>query len=927
MKKLLSLIGLLLGSLLYAQAPQFIHYQAVIRDANGAVISNQTIALKLEITQGTNTYTEIQSITTNNLGLVNLNVGTTPAPNSIPFADIDWADGNTSLITWYDPTNTQSNWQYISSSNLASVPYALYAENVFSGNFNDLTNVPTIDTSETNEIQQLFIIGDTLMLTSGGSVVLPFDPDMDSTNEIQSLTIVGDTIALSSGGSVVLPFDPDMDSTNEIQSLTIVGDTIALSSGGSVVLPFDPDMDSTNELQSLIYQNDTLSLSSGNSVILPLSSKAESLNDLNDAISSQSKLALGIGALNSNSTSTDNVAVGMSSLTSVTSGESNSSFGSNSMAGNLTGNHNTAAGYYAMRYNTAGSRNTGVGSRVLMFATGSDNSAIGEQALYSSSGNGNIALGNGAQYNTTSGSLNNAIGYNTLSQNNTGSGNTAVGHTAMIGNTSGSNNVALGYNANVGDTALSNAIAIGYNSVVNASNSIQLGNTSITKVITSGEYVGAGFNITDSSSGTGNVIAELNSNSKGFLLPRMTQVERDSIANPPVGLMIYCTDCITGGELESFNGSVWRSSSFTSVNTIPALNTNAPDFVNADSAQLSFVVINSGGLTLLSAGIELALDGSFSTSIAMFSSTSPTTGTNLANFGSLLPNTTYYYRGFASNALGVAYGNIGSFTTLPNSSGVTPPAIIISPTSTANHISINIGASFISPGTNPILFKGFCYSLTASPDFSYFTSEGANSTNYSSLIGNLLSDTTYYIKAYAATALDTFYSNITSVNTTVASQFYVGQLHNGGVIFYLDSTGSHGLIAAPSDLGRYQWGCQGNLIDSTQSGLGYGEYNSTRISANCFSTSPTAASACLNAVINGFGDWYLPSFNELQLLKTNLYDNGYTQYFDTDEGSYWSSTEISATQAMQLEFYFGGWYVGTPPGKTNQRKVHPIRSF
>jgi hypothetical protein len=190
-----------------------------------------------------------------------------------------------------------------------------------------------------------------------------------------------------------------------------------------------------------------------------------------------------------------------------------------------------------------------------------------------------------------------------------------------------------------------------------------------------------------------------------------------------------------------------------------------------------------------------------------------------------------------------------------------------------------------------------------------------------------LSDTTYFIKAYAATALDTFYSNITSVNTTVASQFYVGQLYNGGVIFYVDSTGSHGLIASTNDLGRYQWGCQGNFIDSTQSGLGYGEYNSTRISANCYSTSPTAASACLNAVISGYGDWYLPSYNELQLLKTNLYNNGYTQYFGTDEGSYWSSTEISATQAMQLEFYFGGWYVGTPPGKTNQRKVHPIRSF
>jgi len=712
---------------------------------------------------------------------------------------------------------------------------------------------------------------------------------------------------------VILPFDPDMDSTNEIQFLSITGDTIALSSGGSVVLPFDPDMDSTNELQTLFYSNDTLSLSSGNSIVLPLSSKAESLDDLADAKNAIGSLALGFNSLQNDTTGNNtaignytqtqtqsgsmNVSAGVYSLNQNTSGVGNTAIGSSSLGGNTTGNSNTAIGIYALAGwsgPTTGYANTGVGSRPLAHLTsGSTNVGIGSDPLFNlKSGSNNIALGDG------------------------------VGSGLITGN----NNIFIGSFSNTSDSAIENSIAIGYGAQVYESAVIQLGNSSISKVKTYGEYVGSGMNLTDSS-GNSSVIAALNSNSKGFLPPRMTQAERNLISNPPIGLVIYCTDCISGGELQSFNGLIWRSSSFTSVNTLPALNTNAPDFINADSAQLSIVVLNSGGLTLLTTGVQLALDASFSTSTITFSSPNPTTGTNLANPGSLLPNTTYYYRGFASNALGVAYGNVASLTTLGSSSGVIPPAIIISSAPSANHISINIGASFISPGTNPILFKGFCYSLTASPNFSNYTSEGASSTNFSSLVGNLLSDTTYYIKAYAATALDTFYSNITSINTTVASQFYVGQLYNGGVIFYVDSTGSHGLIASTNDLGRYQWGCQGNFIDSTQSSLGYGEYNSTRISANCYSTSPTAASACLNAVISGYGDWYLPSYNELQLLKTNLYNNGYTQYFDTDEGSYWSSTEISATQAMQLEFYFGGWYVGTPPGKTNQRKVHPIRSF
>jgi hypothetical protein len=648
-------------------------------------------------------------------------------------------------------------------------------------------------------------------------------------------------------------------------------------------------------------------------------------------VKSSENTAIGKGAQNQTTTGGGNTSVGASSLNSNTTGSHNVAMGVNSLYNNTTGFANTSMGTYSLNSNQTGQENVAVGfSAMSGNLSGSSNTAVGLYTLYGYeglTGSYNTALGAHVLTNTKSGQGNTGIGYWVFPNLKAGSYNIGIGNNVGLNVRGASENILIGHEANVKDTMVTNSIAIGYQAVAKSSNAVQLGNSTTTTVSTNGRFEGKGGSLRDSSTLGDNAILRLSSNTKGLLLPRMTQVERNVIPNPPIGLVVYCTDCISGGELQSFNGSIWRSSSFTSVNTLPALNTNAPDFIYADSAQLSIVVLNSGGLTLLTTGVQLALDASFGTSVITFSSPNPTTGTNLANPGSLLPNTTYYYRGFASNALGVAYGNVASLTTLGNSSGVTPPAIIISSTPSANHISINIGGSFISPGTNPILYKGFCYSLTASPNFSNYTSEGANSDNFSSIIGNLLSDTTYFIKAYAATALDTFYSNITSVNTTVASQFYVGQLYNGGVIFYVDSTGSHGLIASTNDLGRYQWGCQGNFIDSTQSGLGYGEYNSTRISANCYSTSPTAASACLNAVISGYGDWYLPSYNELQLLKTNLYNNGYTQYFGTDEGSYWSSTEISATQAMQLEFYFGGWYVGTPPGKTNQRKVHPIRSF
>ena len=87
---------------------------------------------------------------------------------------------------------------------------------------------------------------------------------------------------------------------------------------------------------------------------------------------------------------------------------------------------------------------------------------------------------------------------------------------------------------------------------------------------------GTNQNITVTPSGTGNsiingsvgvgtsspaasAIVELNSTTKGFLPPRMTYSQRNSIASPAQGLIIYCTTCGASGELEVYNGSSWTN--------------------------------------------------------------------------------------------------------------------------------------------------------------------------------------------------------------------------------------------------------------------------------------------------------------------------------------------------------------------------------
>ena len=131
--------------------------------------------------------------------------------------------------------------------------------------------------------------------------------------------------------------------------------------------------------------------------------------------------------------------------------------------------------------------------------TGAYNAAFGDQSLqYNTTGQQNTALGHGALLFNTTGSYNVGIGSAALLYNDAGSSNIAIGHLSMYNNESGQNNTAIGDNSGVAAGNLNNSTAIGANAVVDASNKIQLGNTDVTTVNTSGTYTGAGFRATDS---------------------------------------------------------------------------------------------------------------------------------------------------------------------------------------------------------------------------------------------------------------------------------------------------------------------------------------------------------------------------------------------------------------------------------------------
>ena len=202
---------------------------------------------------------------------------------------------------------------------------------------------------------------------------------------------------------------------------------------------------------------------------------------------------------------------------------------------------------------TSGSGNTSVGAESMMAnITGTQNTSVGNQSLINSIGNDNVGIGKR-------------------------SGQTI---------TSGSKNTIIGTDADVSTATLTNASALGYGAIVTADNTVQLGSTTVTNVNTSGTITAGGlsvsgnvavntnkFNVTAANGNTsvagtldvtgattlssatvnGKVIAgassaasssavlEANSTTQGFLPPRMTTTQRNAIASPAEGLLIYNT--------------------------------------------------------------------------------------------------------------------------------------------------------------------------------------------------------------------------------------------------------------------------------------------------------------------------------------------------------------------------------------------------
>lgn len=184
------------------------------------------------------------------------------------------------------------------------------------------------------------------------------------------------------------------------------------------------------------------------------------------------------------------------------------------------------------------------------------------------------------------------------------------------------------------------------------------------------------------------------------------------------------------------------------------------------------------------------------------------------------------------------------------------------------------------------------------------------------------------------------------IRAKLTNQHTIGEEYRGGVVFFVDETGQHGLIASKADVNGegMQWrnGASGNKVTNARGdGIGAGETNTRLIIAQQTIDNQKGEFAALQAAnfqvlgdgytpcktpiatdLICYGGWYLPSAFELQLMHRNLHERNLSSFAPE---YYWSSTEANVSNAWLINFSNGEI---TASSKSNTYgRVRPITHF
>jgi hypothetical protein len=358
------------------------------------------------------------------------------------------------------------------------------------------------------------------------------------------------------------------------------------------------------------------------------------------------------------------------------------------------------------------------------------------------------------------------------------------------------------------------------------------------------------------------------------------------------------------------------SNSFSTLPDLPVLAGALISGVTSTGATCGGSVTSDGGLSVTARGICWNATGN------PLSTENPTAmGAGLGDFSGafsgMAPNTRYYLRAYATNALGTSYGPQVLLTTLTNA----PVTLVITEINARNAKS---GGTISAGGSEPFTC-GVCWSVNPNPTVSDSkTTDLPGTGSFTCSLTGLIPATNYYVRAYATNAGGTAYGD----ELAMRSVGYLGPA--GGYVFYdagvQQDRGVYGgywryMEAAPEDIGEFAWG---DAPKTTLYGmnLGVGFDNSYELLADGLVHPATAQSD--NYYRDVYDDWYLPSQKEMERMIVNLAAESIGVPWKSEY--YWSSTQDNANSDQAIaKTRFGDACLGRP--REDSYGVRPARRY
>jgi hypothetical protein len=244
-----------------------------------------------------------------------------------------------------------------------------------------------------------------------------------------------------------------------------------------------------------------------------------------------------------------------------------------------------------------------------------------------------------------------------------------------------------------------------------------------------------------------------------------------------------------------------------------------------------------------------------------------------------------------------------------------------------------------SNGTATNAQYSVCLSSIANPCIVSTINQATNQNKWVQLADNKTTSWSFakgaYVSVNASNISSSEFLSASSVSFENANPLAIGQTYQGGIIFYLDKTGKHGLVAAPKDIldssgnPAYVAWYNGSytITGATGTAIGTGKTNTAAIVASQ-GVGNYAAKLADDLVVGKYSDWYLPSKDELNLMYTNIGQSAtapLTNIGGFMSNYYWSSSEYD---------YYYSWFRGFDNGQGINYKskdysflVRAVRAF